>query len=89
MKGYQLFGLSCSTTQDKGQPKSKLFEAYVRIHQLGGDEARVAVVCPQYGLKKKLEKELPESVKGKVRIFDSAHLEHLRGELKDWFEYAK
>jgi hypothetical protein len=89
MKGYQLFGLSCSTTQSKGQAKSKLFEAYIRARQLGGDEARVAVVCPQPGLKKKLEKELPESVQGKVRIFDSAHLENLRDELQDWFEYAK
>jgi len=88
MKGYQLFGLSCSTTQDKGMPKSKLFEAYIRAKQLGGDEARMALVCPQPGLKKKLEKELPESIQGKVRIFDSAHLENLRDELQDWFEYA-
>ncbi len=89
MKGYQLFGLSCSTTLDKKRPKSKLFEAYIRVKQLGGDEARVGLVCPQHGLKKKLEKELPESVQGKVRIFDSAHLENLRAELQDWFEHAK
>lgn len=88
MKGYQLFGLSCSTTQNKGLAKSKLFEAYIRAGQLGGDEARVGLVCPQPGLKK-LEKELPKSVQGKVRIFDSSHIENLRAKLQNWFENAK
>lgn len=89
MKGYQLFGLSCSTTQNKTLPKSKLFEAYIRARQLGGDEARMALVCPQEGLKRKLEKELPESFQGKVRVFDSAVLVNLRDALKIWFETAQ
>src|SRR5216684_6429546 len=45
MRGYQLFALSCTTSAEKGLCKHKLFEAYVRARQMGGDEARVALVC--------------------------------------------
>lgn len=45
LRGYQLFAFSCSTDNTKGLLKSKLFEAYIRARQLGGDEARVALVC--------------------------------------------
>lgn len=44
-RGYQLFAVSCTTSCDKALSKSKLFEAYVRSQQLGGTEARVALVC--------------------------------------------
>gem|GEM_PF-216058 len=45
MRGYQLFAISCTTIERKFDCKSKLFEAYIRARQLGGDEARVALVC--------------------------------------------
>lgn len=45
MRDYQLFALSCTTAGDKSTCKQKLFEAHVRAKQLGGDEARVALVC--------------------------------------------
>ncbi|MEG4576352.1 DUF1887 family CARF protein [Microcoleus sp. N3A4] len=45
MRGYQLFAISCTTIARKSDCKSKLFEAYIRARQLGGDEARVALVC--------------------------------------------
>lgn len=45
MRGYQLFAISCTTSADKSLCKSKLFEAYIRAQQLGGSEARVALVC--------------------------------------------
>ncbi|MBD2311103.1 DUF1887 family protein [Desertifilum sp. FACHB-1129] len=45
MRGYQLFAISCTTIDSKFDCKSKLFEAYIRARQLGGDEARVALVC--------------------------------------------
>lgn len=45
MRGYQLFAISCTTIDNKFDCKSKLFEAYIRAKQLGGDEARVALVC--------------------------------------------
>lgn len=42
--GYRLYAFSCVVDDDKGMVKYKLFEAYARAHQIGGDEARVAVV---------------------------------------------
>ncbi len=45
MKGYQLFAISCSTDSGKSMLKLKLFEAYVRARQLGGDEAKIGMVC--------------------------------------------
>lgn len=45
MRGYQLFAISCTTDFTKSLCKSKLFEAYIRAQQLGGSEARVALVC--------------------------------------------
>ncbi|MBE9008450.1 DUF1887 family protein [Fortiea sp. LEGE XX443] len=45
MRGYQLFAISCTTDKSKQVCKSKLFEAYIRAQQLGGSEARVALVC--------------------------------------------
>ena len=45
MRDYQLFALSCTTASDKFTCKQKLFEAHLRARQLGGDEARVALVC--------------------------------------------
>lgn len=44
-RGYQLFALSCTTIDNKAGCKQKLFEGYIRARQLGGDEARVALVC--------------------------------------------
>lgn len=45
MKGYQLFVISCTTDSTLPLCKSKLFEAYIRAQQLGGSEARVALIC--------------------------------------------
>lgn len=44
-RGYQLFAISISTTSDRKLCKGKLFEAYLRARQMGGDEARVALIC--------------------------------------------
>lgn len=45
LRGYQLFAFSCGTDSKRGPLKTKLFEAYFRARQIGGDEARVALVC--------------------------------------------
>lgn len=45
VRGYQLFAISCTTIADRSGCKQKLFEAYIRAQQLGGSEARVALVC--------------------------------------------
>ncbi len=45
VRGYQLFAISCTSSSDPKLCKSKLLEAVVRAEQLGGSEARVALVC--------------------------------------------
>ncbi len=45
VRDYQLFALSCTTTASRSMCKQKLFEANQRARQLGGGEARVALVC--------------------------------------------
>jgi hypothetical protein len=85
MRGYQLFVLSCTTS--KSLAKSKLLEAVVRAEQLGGAEARVALVCSD---------EIPGSLKGqvedllatKVEVFGVHQLPSLRDELARWVDAA-
>ena len=88
LRGYQLFAISCATTRDKKRIKLKLFEAYVRAHQLGGDEARVGVVsfAPD-GTPDRIRKEIKEKwdVEGKFRVFGVEHLPELSKHLQEWF----
>lgn len=48
LRGYQLFAFSCGTDteQDGGRErlKLKLYETFARSQQLGGEEARVAII---------------------------------------------
>jgi hypothetical protein len=85
MRGYQLFAISCSTDTQKGLLKLKLFEAYVRARQLGGDEARVALVCcsddPE-GLEDEMRLDVdPEK---RIRVFGRKHLANLDKHLEEW-----
>ncbi len=88
MRGYQLFAISCTTSQDKDLCKSKLFEAYVRAKQMGGDEARVALVSyypdPQTLLTNFLnEWKYPRA---SVRVFGKDDLTDLPANLREWIE---
>ncbi len=87
MRGYQLFALSCVASDQKERCKEHLFEAYVRARQMGGDEARVALVCA-YRDPKGLLREVERSwdAKGKIRVFGAEHLLDLPAHLKDWFD---
>jgi len=89
MRGYQLFAISCTTDTDRGRGKSKLFEAYVRARQLGGDEARVGLValCDKPAA---IEHEVEQQwqAEGKVRVFGPEHLPNLADLLKQWFTTA-
>jgi len=58
LRGYQLFAISCTTISEYKTCKQKLFEAQLRARQLGGDEARIALVCCYDGRTKNLRKEL-------------------------------
>ncbi|MGG6269695.1 Card1-like endonuclease domain-containing protein [Leptolyngbya sp. AN03gr2] len=83
-RSYQLFALSCTTDDSKGLCKQKLFEAYLRAKQLGGDEARVALVCcsdvPDY-LKAQLEIMLENP---KIAVFGRQHLANLAEHIEAW-----
>ena len=88
--GYQLFAISCTTYGDldgqRGGCKLKLLEAYIRAQQMGGTEARVALVCladdPD-----SLKSELADSVgKSKVRVFGREQLLTLETEIERWIK---
>ncbi len=89
MRGYQLFGISCTTSVEKHLVKSKLFEAYVRVRQLGGDEARVGLISG-WSKPEKFEREVARAwdAKGKIKVFGPQHLADLGQELDRWFKTA-
>ena len=83
MRGYQLFAISCSTSLELS--KSKLFEAYVRARQLGGDEARVGLVYGKDPDRLRQQVESEWDAKGKFRVFGPQDLPDLAQHLADWF----
>lgn len=86
LRGYQLFAISCTTSSLKQECKLELIEVYVRARQLGGDEARVALVCmsPKPDtLRNQLERDL--NVKGQIKVFGSHELPRLDQHLALWF----
>jgi len=88
--GYQLFAISCITSKEEGgETKKHLFEAFVRARQLGGDEARVVLVCC-VGKPQVLQREVEQSwdAEGKIRVFGQDHLLDLAAWLEDWFQTA-
>lgn len=44
IRGYQLFGISCTTSSVKSICKSKGFEIILRTEQIGGDESKAVLV---------------------------------------------
>jgi hypothetical protein len=86
-RGYQLFAFSCTTSSDKSICKSKLFEAYVRAGEMGGDEARTALVCCIED-SDRLEAEMIREFKAeaKIKVFGLADLPNLEDRLKFWFD---
>jgi len=88
MCGYQLFAISCTTSNNKDLCKHKLFEAYVRAKQMGGDEARVALVSYHKDPQTLLTNFLNEwkYSKSSVRVFGKDDLTDLPKNLRDWIE---
>ncbi len=87
--GYQLFVFSCITTGEKDKAKEHLLEAFVRARQLGGDEARIALVCC-YEDQQRLQSEVARSwdAQDKVKVFGRPELGKLSEYLSDWFRQA-
>lgn len=90
VKDYQLFALSCTTDASKGLCKSKLFEAYIRARQLGGEQARVALVCC-YDKPKDLADEMKfdsavDKADPKIAVFGCKELDNLHVHIKKWID---
>lgn len=94
MQGYRMFAIAVTTDDEKGLAKLKLFEALTRAHQMGGDEARTALVCFSTQTQK-LARQVGElltftdgSTKevSQARIFGITHLPGLAAELENWFK---
>jgi len=83
--GYQLFAISCDATDDKNKAKEHFMEIFVRARQLGGDEARVGLVCA-YDDAPRLQKEIEREwdAAGKIKVFDRNHLKDLTSAFKNW-----
>ncbi|QIZ72197.1 Card1-like endonuclease domain-containing protein [Oxynema aestuarii] len=86
MLGYQLFAISCTTSDKPSLCKQKLFEASIRARQLGGDEARVALVCcydqPSY-IKSQLRTTIADR---KIEVFGREDLLNLERKIGQWID---
>jgi hypothetical protein len=97
MRSYQLFAISCTTSKDPKECKLKLFEAYTRAKQLGGDEARVALVCccdDDTSKSQRLDRYLKSQLEGavtnpKIAVFIRQDLPSLKEKIADWIELNK
>jgi hypothetical protein len=86
VRGYQLFAISCTTDASNNLCKSKLFEAHNRARMLGGDEAKVALVCYHANPQKVLKdfKSNHYFAEGSVKVFGKPELPKLSDHLKEW-----
>jgi len=85
MLGYQLFAVSCMASDRAQNVKDHFMEAYVRARQLGGDEARAALVCCLEN-PAEMEQEITQGwgAEGKIRVFGRPHLLNLAEHLREW-----
>jgi hypothetical protein len=88
LRGCRLFYFTCYTGNDKGRSKSKLFEALERAGQLGGDEAKIGLICntdePDV-LQAECEETWGSFASNQIAVFGRQHLPVLADELKQWF----
>lgn len=86
-RGYQLYAFACTTTKHEAQIKLKIFEVFVRARQLGGDEARIALVCA-HAEPESLQAEIHNEFdsEGRVRVFGQRHLKDLKAALAGWIK---
>ncbi|MEM1043985.1 MAG: hypothetical protein AAGI91_15325 [Bacteroidota bacterium] len=89
LRGYQLFAVSCTTSQGKSDVKKKLFEVLHRARQIGGDEARAAVVSAVRN-PAAVQNELYATygLGPQVRVFGLHDLPHLGTKLPEWIRDA-
>ncbi len=90
MIGYQLYVFSCIVSSpgkgESGEVKKHLMEAYVRARQLGGDEARAAVIgTSKFPEKIQAEVEREWRAWGRVKVFGRYDLPSLTHAFRQWF----
>lgn len=97
VRGYQLFLFSCYVGNSKDVCKEKLFEVSHRAEQLGGSEARFALVCGHEN-KEELRQEMTGLLPGfhdtmrrdmtglhrRFEVFDRSDLPKLCDALREW-----
>jgi hypothetical protein len=96
IRGYQLFAFSCSTDTDQSRDgskgdrsriKKKLFEAYIRARQLGGDEACVALIsCSKDPESLEEEMRRDYDLEGRIRVFGRKHFNDLSSNICKWIQ---
>ncbi|MCP4215246.1 MAG: hypothetical protein GY765_11340, partial [bacterium] len=90
--GFQLIGVSCTVSEDKGTCKHKGFEIIHRIRQIGGDEAKAMVVTlATENTRKNVEAELLKDAgcpEGYIKVLgrDDLDKETFYGKLKDFIQ---
>ena len=84
-----MFAISCTTDATPHLCKLKLFEAYERARNMGGDETFVGLICLVKDARK-LEKKMGRSwdATGKIKVFGRDDLHKLREKLIKWFKTA-
>ena len=91
LKGYQLIGISCTTSSERALCKSKGFEIFMRTKQIGGDEARAILVTTLPENKKiEIQQELEVDTGGRENILvlgiDDLKEEVLTNKIKNYIE---
>ncbi|MBN1657455.1 MAG: hypothetical protein JXA93_03590 [Anaerolineae bacterium] len=87
MWGYLLVALSCTVAVKTDVAKQKLFEIYNRARQIGGDEARIGLVCPVEDPASLQQHIVREWFTGdRVKVFGRQQLPDLDAHLKAWID---
>jgi hypothetical protein len=95
MQSYHLFYFSCTTSADHKLCKQKLMEAKTRAQQLGGTEARIALVCcSDYPDRLRDELDIASSKTHqrkdpKIKVFGRQDLHQLGNRMTQWLNEFK
>jgi len=89
IKGYQLIGISCTTSEKRRECKSKGFEIFMRTRQIGGEEARAVLITRLSETQRyELQAELEIDTGGRENILvlgcDDLEEEILVSKIKDY-----
>ncbi|RIK82031.1 hypothetical protein DCC62_00930 [candidate division KSB1 bacterium] len=87
MRGYQLHFISCYSGHHKQNSKYKLFEAFTRAKQIGGDEAGAALISMSED-PKSIEYDAAQvlQAEGRIKVYGRRELQDLERHLTDWFQ---